>query len=78
MRESDWEDDADDEEDVLDGDGDTTPCPNCGREIYDDAEQCPHCGYYVTDEEKHASAKPWWVIAGVLLCLAIAAFWLFH
>ena len=70
MRETDWEDDEE-----FDDDDATEPCPNCGREIYDDAEQCPHCGQYITAECR-ASPKPWWVILGAVICLAIAVWWL--
>jgi predicted RNA-binding Zn-ribbon protein involved in translation (DUF1610 family) len=73
MRESDWEDDEG--EDDLDDDKATDLCPNCGEEIYDDAEQCPHCGHYITEED-HASRKSWWVVAGAVICLAIAVWWL--
>ena len=73
--------DADSDEfemDDTDDAGETTaPCPNCGRQIYDDAEQCPHCGYYITEEESSHTSKPWWVMAGFAVCFAIVLHWLF-
>ena len=79
MKYSDWNEDEDEEADEIDdwqGDDTTEPCPNCGEEVYDDAERCPHCGHYISDEDERRSAKPWWVILGALLCLAVAVLWL--
>ena len=50
---------------------DTVPCPYCGREVYESAERCPHCGSYVSDEDAPRRRRPWWLVAGVVLCLAI-------
>ena len=62
--------------DELDFSGDdqaeTLPCPECGREIYEEAEQCPHCGQYVTFSSHSFQNKPWWWIAlGLLGVLAV-------
>jgi uncharacterized OB-fold protein len=81
MKNSAWNDEEDDEDEVFDdelnGDDTTQPCPNCGRQVYDDAEQCPHCGHYITEEEASHTNKPWWIIAGFILCFAIVLYWLF-
>ncbi len=29
----------------------TDPCPECGVEVYSDADQCPECGYWFVDGE---------------------------
>lgn len=63
----DEEDDSFDEEETL-----TTPCPACGAEVYEDAEQCPACGHYIT----HATSpwqgrSPLWIALGVLGTLAL-------
>ena len=67
-------DDSDEDRDAWDegeDDDDTLmPCPHCGRMIYDDAEQCPKCGKYVSREDAPRS-RPWWVVAGVLVCLYV-------
>jgi hypothetical protein len=81
MKYTEWSEDEDDEEDDFNDDSDTDddvtePCPNCGRQIYDDAEQCTHCGHYITDEDAARSRKPWWVILGAVLCLGVAVWWL--
>ena len=65
-----WEDDGDDEDPTM-------PCPHCRASVYDDAERCPHCGVYLSRE--HAPArKPWWVVAGVVACLAMVTWWILH
>ena len=25
----------------------TTPCPHCGEDVYENAERCPHCEHYL-------------------------------
>ena len=55
-----------------DFDDDTVPCPNCGSDIYEDAEQCPICSEYIT----HGSQiRPhWkWTSAALLFLFAICA-----
>ncbi|KAA0213741.1 MAG: zinc ribbon domain-containing protein [Leptolyngbya sp. PLA3] len=46
-------------------------CPNCGRQIYDQADICPHCREAIID--KPAGAK-WWVILVVVIVLIFFAF----
>ncbi len=67
-------DDIDDHE--WDDDETTDECPHCGASIYDDAERCPHCGPYLSSED-HPSRKPWWVVVGVIVCLAMTTWWIF-
>jgi hypothetical protein len=62
---------SDDEED----DDDTMPCPYCRRGVYAEAERCPHCENYLSREDAPSAAKPWWIVIGLLLCLAIAFAW---
>lgn len=54
---SDLEEDlaADDESEVV-------PCPECGADVYEDAEQCPACGQYVVHGSRMWSGRPWWWI----------------
>lgn len=79
----DGQDEKDDPQDIdlEELDGDETPtvlCPNCGLEVYDDADQCAHCGHWVVKRIAWTGGgrKPlWWilatgaVLAGLLLWL---------
>lgn len=58
-------DGGDDENDLL------SPCPNCKRMMYDDAEQCPYCGHYASAETAPASHAAW-VIVTAVVCLILA------
>ena len=77
----DWEDDpiAGDEEDEDWPDEDeeepTIPCPYCRREVLEDAERCPHCERNISREDTPPARKPWWIIAGVIVCLYIVYRW---
>ena len=64
--EDDWdepdEDWTGDEEDV-----DVVECPNCGAEVYEEAERCPVCGEYITHGRHPLSGRPaWYVVLGVV------------
>ena len=80
-----WDDDDDDlaDDDLPEGvyhddDGDTTiDCPYCGQAVYEDAEQCPNCHQYLSLEDAPSSPKPWWIVAGAVVCLAIVLVWIF-
>ena len=71
----DWKDDDWKDEGPLDEDLDeygndtastTAPCPECGAEIYEDAEWCPACGQYITTKQGStwAGKSLWWVLLG--------------
>ena len=72
----------DDEEtfdDIDDNDEDSTaPCPFCRRAIHDDSPRCPYCENYISAEDREAqpSAKPWWIVLGVVLGLIAAYRWM--
>ena len=70
------DEDLDDDEDRCD-DETTMPCPHCRETVYDDAELCPHCGRYLSREDA-PRRKPWWVLAGVVACLAMVTWWILH
>lgn len=74
-----WSDDelSDDEypdDDAYEEDDEslTVRCPECGADVYEDAEQCPECGNYIT-----ASTNPWqgrsliWIGLGLLGVVAL-------
>jgi hypothetical protein len=72
---SEWAEDELDEREYPDEDEgsdepDTLDCPECGREVYEHAEQCPHCGQYITHETGVWAGKPWWWIALALAGVA--------
>jgi hypothetical protein len=68
--------DMDDPDEEGDGASDTVDCPWCSRPVYEGAERCPHCGRYVS-EEGAPRRYPWWLIAGVVVCLlVILLFWM--
>ena len=64
-----------DEEDFQDHDDDlaeTLPCPECGREIYEDSPTCPHCGCYVTFTNSLWSGRSLlWIVLGALGIVAV-------
>jgi hypothetical protein len=71
----------DDYDDEYDGFGDdeeepTIRCPYCKREIHEDAQQCPYCEQYISAEDAPGESKPWWIVAGVVLCLAGLLWWI--
>jgi hypothetical protein len=77
---NDWDDDYGEEaesawEDFDDEDDGTMPCPYCRRPIHEEAERCPHCERYLSDEDAPTARKPWWVIAGAVICMYVAYRW---
>jgi uncharacterized paraquat-inducible protein A len=61
-------DDADDDA------SETVPCPKCGAEVYEEAEQCPRCGEYITAGSQLWSNRSWWwIILGGLGIAAVLA-----
>ena len=53
----------------------TVACPYCGEEIYEDANWCPYCANYLSQEDSPRPRHPWWLVAGVVVCLAIVFSW---
>ncbi len=53
---------------------DTIVCPECGADVYEDAEQCPVCGEYLIMDTRPWSGKPiWWIALGILGIIATVA-----
>jgi hypothetical protein len=65
--------DRDEESDDAD-ESDTVPCPYCRQPVWDGAELCPHCRNYLSDEDA-PRRTPWWLIAGVAVCVAMVLLW---
>jgi predicted nucleic acid-binding Zn ribbon protein len=57
-----------------DGPSVTIPCPNCGQDVYEDAERCPHCAEYITAAA--SPGRPTWLIIAAVLALLGVLFWL--
>ena len=51
-------------------------CPHCGEQIHEDAQRCPHCEQYISQEDAPSARKPWWVVAGVIVCLYVVLRWI--
>jgi hypothetical protein len=65
--------DSDDPDQSGDDDdlSETIPCPQCGAEVYEDAEQCPRCGSYLTHGSSvWAGRSIAWIVLGMLGVLA--------
>ena len=69
--EDDYEEDFDDDDDEP-----TVACPYCQREIHEDSQRCPYCEHYISQEDAPAAKKPWWIIAGVIVCLVLLLGWM--
>jgi hypothetical protein len=65
---------GDDADDSSESETETLPCPHCLRSVYEDAERCPSCGAYLSREDAPAR-RPWWMVLGVLICLAVVLGW---
>ena len=78
----DWSDEDDEQDeygddDVTDDDAaETVPCPDCGADVYEDAEQCRACGSYIVPANHSFAGRPiWWTILGLLGIAAVI--WVF-
>ena len=72
MTTSDWSDEWDDDDDLVEPDQDDestelVPCPECGEQIYEESERCPACGSYIIMRTDSWAGRPmWWVVLGLL------------
>lgn len=74
-----WDETDFHDEDVLDDDSleesATEACPNCNRQVYEDAEQCPYCHQYLIGQSgkslSNTSKILVWVLILALLLPAI-------
>lgn len=58
----------------ADTDDELIPCPYCRAMIYEASERCAECGEYLSREDEPAG-RPWWIVVGLLVCLAMAVSW---
>jgi hypothetical protein len=69
----DWSDNDDDEPE----EGDTAPCPECGRPVEIVTDKCRACGYWLSAADRAAmwsGDKPVWIkIVAVIVLVSIVA-----
>jgi hypothetical protein len=56
LSDDEWDDDYPDEDDA---ESLVKACPECGQDVYEDAEQCPHCGHYILHEDVATPFSNW-------------------
>ncbi len=73
LDENEYPDEVEADFDESDGDTvDTLPCPDCGAEVYAEAQQCTVCGNYVTfDSNPWQGKSTLWIVLGLLGILAV-------
>jgi ribosomal protein L37E len=55
----------------------TIPCPHCGEDVFDNAEQCPACGMWFTADRRPLTGRSsWFVVLGVVVALLAIATWI--
>ena len=64
--------DADDDDDG--GEAETVPCPYCRRAVPEGVALCPYCRSFISFEDASAR-RPWWLVAGAIVCLLIVVLW---
>ena len=62
------------EDDIRRFGGETSKCPKCKAEIYDDAEWCHKCGTVLGGSDAPSTIKPWHILTVIALVLAIVLF----
>lgn len=80
MSASDWDDSKDDlheweypdAELTNDESAETIVCPECGADVYEDADQCPACGYFIMHDTNVWSGRSlWWIALALLGIVAV-------
>jgi hypothetical protein len=69
--ESDLEGASDDDE------YDRLPCPHCGQEVSELAQQCPHCGDWIVLDGSAGSKRKPLLVAIAILLLIVFLLWVF-
>lgn len=64
------------EEDIERFGDQTRTCPECKKEVFDDAAVCYHCGHAFERTTAGSTRSPKWVIATVVVILAAFALFL--
>ena len=73
FRDNDSDFESNDEDDLPDDESaELLPCPECGADVYEDAEQCPICGTYLIDDSNVWTGRStWWIVLGLLGIIAV-------
>jgi DNA-directed RNA polymerase subunit RPC12/RpoP len=70
------------DDDELDGDEDEDPiaeCPQCGAEIFDDANQCPACGSWIVPDSRAMTGKiTWFMVLGFVGVIVAILGWILY
>lgn len=75
-----WEEDEHDDEDWEHGaweddeELEFLPCPECGKQVYEEAEQCPYCGSYIIDANRQTLSDIFYWTAIVLIVLFVLGY----
>lgn len=56
-----------------DDEWETVPCPNCGRDVAEEAEMCPHCGEFIVHRSAKRSRR---VMAIAVVLLLVLVLWM--
>ena len=52
----------------------TVECPNCGEQVYEDAEQCPLCQQYIVpDFDNHYRSTRFSILTKIVIWLLIVS-----
>ncbi len=66
MHEYENEFESDDWDDDSEAEVDTITCPECGAEVYEEADACPACGYFLLPADRLGKNSGWWTFRGAL------------
>lgn len=66
------------EEDIERFGDQTRTCPECKKEVFDDAAVCYHCGHAFERTTAGSTPSPKWVVATVVIIIAAFVFLLFR
>ncbi len=64
-------------EDIAHFGKETSKCPKCEAEIYDDAEWCHKCGTVLGGSDAPVTIKRWQIITAAILLLIVVIYWNF-
>ena len=63
--------DSDLEEFGEESEPDMLPCPHCGQDVYENAQQCPNCGEYIVTRNSPHRRRSWPLLIEALLVVVL-------